>query len=80
MSVSGAQPGHYPRHDGVRPHLPAERPTRDDESLEKLVERQSLRIARLEGILRKLSTAESWALAWARENEPWKQIQRVLDE
>lgn len=80
MSLSGARPGHLPHNDGVRPHAPEQRSSADGESLEELVERQRARIAQLEGILRQLSTAESWALAWARENEPWKQIQRVLEQ
>lgn len=80
MSLSGAQPGHLRRHDGFSPQVPEKQTSLDCESLEQLVERQSARIAQLEGILRQLSTAETWALAWAREHEPWKKIQRVLEQ
>jgi hypothetical protein len=80
MPLSGAQPGHLRRQDGVSPHVPEKQTSLDRESLEQLVESQSARIAQLEAILRQLSTAETWSLAWAREHEPWKRIQRVLNQ
>lgn len=79
MSISDAQSSHRPQLVRTRLTSHAEGGI-DHVPLTTLVEQQRIRIEQLEAILEPLSTAESWALAWAREHEPWNQIRRVLNQ
>jgi len=44
----------------------------------ELVGQLNQRILELENVLRQLATPDAWALAWAREAEPWVHIRNVL--
>ncbi|MDG2385697.1 MAG: hypothetical protein P8N76_28775 [Pirellulaceae bacterium] len=44
-----------------------------------VVDRLQRRIDELENMLRELASPDAWALAWAREHEPWNRIRNVLD-
>lgn len=50
-----------------------------ESSSEDVVDRLNQRIDELENVLRQLSSPEAWALAWAREREPWVRIRNVLE-
>ena len=50
-----------------------------ESSSDDVVDRLNQRIDELENVLHQLSSPEAWALAWAREREPWIQIRNVLD-